>query len=70
MEESINLLKKNTENQKIYVELQLGQLNNKVDINILKELEEKFERNIKTLKRDILIQNKKIDGKRSSPDKD
>jgi DNA-binding HxlR family transcriptional regulator len=63
-------MKKNTENQKIHVEMQLSQIGNKVDISILKELEEKFERNIKTLKRDILIQNKKIDSKRLSPDKE
>jgi hypothetical protein len=30
-------------------------MSNKVDQSLLKELEEKFERNIKTLKRDILI---------------
>lgn len=54
-------LKKLTETQKVHIEMQLSQLSNKVDQTLLKELEEKFERNIKTLKRDILIQNKKIE---------
>ena len=48
--------------------MNVSKINNKADVENLRELEDKFERNLKIINRDFLIFRKKMESRKNSPD--
>ena len=61
LEEQMKTMKKDFAKVKLNVDISSSQVSNKVDQHIVKELEERFEKSLKGIRRDLTIKDKKIE---------
>ena len=60
IEEDMKEIRKGFDALKLKMEVSLGQVTNKVDTHVVKDLDEKVDKNVKTMTRDINMSKKKL----------